>query len=112
MAFSRLQSLDHKATDVVALIESLRDLLTRTLGVQIILETILSRDSWQSITDGNQLESAVLNLAINARDAMPECGRLTIELANVTLTERDTRRTDGGDGGHYVRISVMTPARA
>ncbi len=107
LAFSRRQSLDRKATDVVPLIESMRDLLTRTLGEQITLETVLPSDSWQAITDANQLESAVLNLAINARDAMPEGGLLTIELSNVSLTERDIRRTDGGTAGDYVKISVI-----
>ena len=106
LAFSRRQSLDRKPTDVVPLIESMRDLLNRTLGEQVSLQTILPADSWQAITDTNQLESAILNLAINARDAMPEGGNLTIEVANVLLDDSDVRGISELIAGDYVRISV------
>ncbi|WP_108398653.1 PAS domain-containing hybrid sensor histidine kinase/response regulator [Devosia submarina] len=107
LAFSRRQSLDRKPTDVVPLIHSMRDLLTRTLGESISLETVLPPDSWQVITDANQLESAVLNLAINARDAMPKGGQLRIEIANVTLAEGAIPSVDGAAAGDYVRVSVI-----
>lgn len=107
LAFSRRQSLDRKPTNVVPLIESMRDLLNRTLGEQITLEITHLQDAWEAITDANQLESAVLNLAINARDAMPEGGRLTIAVVNATVTERDARNVDGARAGDYVQISVI-----
>ncbi|SHG58985.1 PAS domain S-box-containing protein [Kaistia soli DSM 19436] len=107
LAFSRRQSLDRKPTDVVPLIESMRDLLSRTLGEQISLETVLPADSWQAITDANQLENAILNLAINARDAMPEGGQLIIQVANKTLSGRDIRGIDGAVVGDYLRVSVI-----
>lgn len=107
LAFSRRQSLDRKPTDVVPLIESMRDLLNRTLGEQITLEIAQPEDAWEAITDANQLESAVLNLAINARDAMTEGGRLTIAVSNASLSERHARNVDGATPGDYVRISVI-----
>ena len=107
LAFSRRQSLDRKPTDVVPLVESMRDLLNRTLGEQITLHTVLPEDSWQAITDANQLESAVLNLVINARDAMPAGGQLTIAISNVTLGEHESRGADGASPGDYVKVSVI-----
>jgi PAS domain S-box-containing protein len=106
LAFSRRQSLDRKPTDVVPLINSMRDLLTRTLGERISLQTILPDSSWQAVTDANQLENAVLNLAINARDAMPEGGQLTIEVTNVALANAQIAGIDGLIAGDYVRVTV------
>ncbi len=106
LAFSRRQSLDPKPIDVVPLVESMRDLLTRTLGESITLETALLAGGWLAVTDANQLESAVLNLAINSRDAMPRGGRLTIEVANVSLSAAEARSTDGATAGDYVVVSV------
>ncbi|WP_263145322.1 response regulator [Pseudomonas sp. RIT-PI-AD] len=85
LAFARRQSLDNQPTDINALIDSLEDLLRRTLGERVILETRLHEGLWLTLSDTPQLESALLNLAINARDAMPEGGRLTIETGNVRL---------------------------
>ncbi|WIJ25837.1 PAS domain S-box protein [Devosia sp. RR2S18] len=107
LAFSRRQSLDRKPTDVVPLINSIRDLLTRTLGERITLQTVLPESCWRAVTDANQLESALLNLAINARDAMPDGGQLRIEVANVTFAEGITSSVDEVPVGDYLRIAVI-----
>lgn len=85
LAFSRRQSLDVRSTDINDLIQSLLDLLHRTLGDAIRIETRPAAGLWRAMTDENQLESAILNLAINARDAMPEGGVVVLSTANVTL---------------------------
>lgn len=106
LAFARRQSLDIKPNDINQLIESMEDLLRRTLGEGIELETSLAVELWAASTDGNQFESAVLNLAINARDAMPDGGRLTIETANKRIgTDRTSPRQDI-EPGDYVVVSI------
>jgi PAS domain S-box-containing protein len=97
LAFSRRQPLDPRPLDVNALVASMQDLLSRTLGEQVKLTVALAPDLWPAFSDANQLENAILNLAINARDAMPGGGALTIETENlsgsaecVALRVRDT----------------------
>jgi PAS domain S-box-containing protein len=97
LAFSRRQPLDPRPLDVNELVASMQDLLARTLGEQVKLAIVLAPDLWPASSDANQLESAILNLAINARDAMPDGGVLTIETENlgglsdcVALRVRDT----------------------
>ena len=97
LAFSRRQPLDPRPLDVNALVASMQDLLSRTLGEQVKLKVDLAPDAWLAFTDENQLENAILNLAINARDAMPRGGALTLETANapggpgfVALRVKDT----------------------
>ncbi len=102
LAFSRLQSLDPQPSDLRKLISGMSDLLHRSLGESIELETIYSGDLWQTLTDSNQLENAILNLAINARDAMPEGGRLTIEAQN-TVSRRELRQGSGRRGTGRLR---------
>jgi CheY-like chemotaxis protein len=106
LAFARRQSLDIKPHDVNLLVAGLEDLLRRTIGDDIAFETVLKPNLWPAMTDANQLENALLNLAINARDAMPEGGRLTIETANTRLEESGERLTDHVDPGDYVRVAV------
>jgi PAS domain S-box-containing protein len=106
LAFSRRQSLDSRAINVNTLVGSMEELLRRTLGERVAITLKLAADAWTAIGDANQLESAILNLAINARDAMPNGGVLTIATRNATLDKAFTR--DQGDlgPGDYVRIDV------
>lgn len=85
LAFARRQPLVPKSVDVGQLLASLEDLLRRTIGEGIELDIAVSDDLWPTLCDPNQLENALLNLAINARDAMPEGGKLTIALSNTWL---------------------------
>ena len=116
LAFGRRQSLDLQPTDVNTLVSGMEDLLQRTLGEQVSLETHLATNAWAACTDVNQLESALLNLCINARDAMPDGGKLTIETRNERLDERYAREHAEVEPGDYVALSVsdtgigMTPA--
>jgi CheY-like chemotaxis protein len=107
LAFSRRQPLDPKPVEANPLVRSMEDLLGRTLGERIALDLIQPDDLWLTICDHNQLENAILNLVINARDAMPDGGRLTIETANVTVRPDDgaARRADI-QPGDYVAVSV------
>lgn len=106
LAFSRRQSLDRRPVDVVQLVASMEDLFKRTLGEQVELLIDLHPKTLKAITDANQLESAILNLVINARDAMPDGGQLTIETTNVVLSESDLVRGDTLQPGSYVVIAV------
>ncbi len=116
LAFARRQPLDPKRVDVNRLVAGMEDLLRRTLGPAVNLEMVLAAGLWPTLSDPNQLDSAILNLAINARDAMPEGGRLTIETANAALDDAYVR-AQGAElrPGQYVAIAVtdtgtgMTP---
>ncbi|HEY0202607.1 MAG TPA: PAS domain-containing protein, partial [Acetobacteraceae bacterium] len=107
LAFARRQPLDPKPVAANRLVADMEDLLRRTLGPGIALEMVRSGGLWGTLCDPNQLESALLNLAINARDAMPEGGRLTIETANAHLDEAYAL-AQGFEvrPGQYVSISV------
>jgi len=106
LAFARRQSLDIRPNDINRLIASMEDLLDRSLGERIDLSFRLAGDLWTAFTDANQLENALLNLAINARDAMPEGGRLTIETANVHLDEAYASAHEDVQPGEYIVVSV------
>src|ERR1700686_4652841 len=105
LAFARRQPLIPKGVDVNQLVVSLEDLLRRTIGETIDLEITASDGLWWTLCDPNQLESALLNLAINARDAMPDGGKLTISTANASL-DRVTADTPALSPGDYVCIAV------
>jgi PAS domain S-box-containing protein len=106
LAFSRRQLLEPRIVDVNALLEELRRLLRRLIGEHIELDLLPAKALWPVKVDPRQFEQAVINLAVNARDAMPEGGRLTIQTSNVDL---DPAALDPGAGlkhGRYVRVSV------
>jgi PAS domain S-box-containing protein len=106
LAFSRRQSLDTRPLDVNELVGSMADLLSRSIGEGMRLVMRLADDLPVAKADANQLESAELNLAINARDAMPEGGTLTIETAVADLDARYASRHEGLKPGRYVMVSV------
>jgi PAS domain S-box-containing protein len=106
LAFARRQSLDIRPNNINLLVDNMEELLRRTLGERIELECSLFAGLWTAFTDANQLESAILNLAINARDAMPDGGRLTIETTNVHLDEAYTSLQEDMVPGDYVVIDV------
>jgi PAS domain S-box-containing protein len=106
LAFSRRQPLDAKPVSANLLVASMEDMLRRTMGEQIALDLILAPDLWPTLCDPHQLENAVLNLAINGRDAMPAGGKLTIETCNCELDERSSFWSHDMLPGSYVCISV------
>jgi CheY-like chemotaxis protein len=105
LAFARRQPLDPRPIDVNRLVTGMSELLHRTLGESITIETVLASGIWRVAVDANQLENALLNLAVNARDAMPSGGRLTIETANTFLDEAYSQ-TNEVKPGQYVLIAV------
>jgi PAS domain S-box-containing protein len=106
LAFSRRQPLDPKAVKVNPLVASMEDLLRRTLGERIRIELVLAAGLWPTLCDPNQLENAILNLCINARDAMPDGGRLTVETGNAHLDDRYAAGVRGLAPGQYACVSV------
>ncbi len=107
LAFSRQQALAPRAVNANALVAGICDLLQRTLGEQIALETILGDALWTAFVDPNQLENALINLALNARDAMPRGGKLVIETANRFLDAAAIgAMPERIASGEYVMISV------
>ena len=105
LAFSRQSPLDPKPVDASAMVSDMLDLLSRTLGEHIRIEPVLAPDLWWIEVDSNQLENALLNLSVNARDAMPGGGALVLETANVTI-DADSGRAFDIAPGDYVHISV------
>ena len=106
LAFSRRQPLEPKPLDLNVLVRDMTELLHRTLGEQIELEGVLAPRLWRIEADRNQLESAIINLAVNARDAMPGGGKLTIETANTALDESYAAIDAEVIPGQYVVVAV------
>jgi signal transduction histidine kinase len=107
LVFARRQPLQAKAVDVNRLVLDMKDLLGRTLGETVIIETTLVEELWPALADENQLENALLNLAVNARDAMPDGGRLMMETANAVLDEDYAAMNAEVNAGDYVSIAVI-----
>ncbi|XUY27389.1 PAS domain S-box protein [Agrobacterium sp. rho-8.1] len=105
LAFSRRQTLDPKPTDLNSLVIGMLELIYRSIGPSIEVETAAAQDLWTTFVDAGQLENALLNLCINARDAMPEGGKITIETGNHRLDERAARE-QGLKPGQYVSLCV------
>jgi signal transduction histidine kinase/ActR/RegA family two-component response regulator len=103
LAFARSETLTPEAVVPATLVEGMLDLLDRSIGELIQLETRLAPDSWQVWADPSQLENAILNLCVNARDAMKGSGRILIHVENIVLVEGQIAALSGGD---YVRIIV------
>jgi signal transduction histidine kinase len=106
LAFARRQPLDPKPVDANRLVASLEDLVRRTAGPAIQVETVLAGGLWPTLCDPHQLENALLNLCINARDAMPEGGRLTIETGNAHLDDAYVAAQRDVTPGQYVALCV------
>ena len=103
LAFSRTQRLQTEPTDLNALVSGMGDLLFRTIGSTVRIETVLQKELWPAMIDPSQIELVILNLAINARDAMPGGGRLTITTSNANSTDPKPAELGWGD---YVVVSV------
>jgi PAS domain S-box-containing protein len=106
LAFARRQPLEPKPINLGRLVGDMSELLRRTLGETIEIETVIAGGLWNTLADPAQVESAVLNLAINARDAMAEGGRLTLEATNAVLDEAYARRVEDVTPGQYVLLAV------
>ena len=106
LAFSRRQALDPRATDIAGLVRGMKALLRRTLGEHIDIRIVEAEGLWPALVDPPQLESAILNLCINARDAMPAGGTLTIEVANVDLDASYAEVDAELQPGPYVMVAV------
>ena len=106
LAFSRQQALSPRGLDPNRLVADMSDMLRRTLGTNIVIESVLGGGLWRVHADQGQLENAIVNLSVNGRDAMPEGGKLTIETANVYLDESYARAHGDVEAGQYVMIAI------
>ena len=105
LAFSRRQTLDPQPTNVNRLVTGMHEMIQRTVGPAIPVEVVGASGLWPALVDASQLENALLNLCINARDAMPDGGRITVETANKWLDDRAARKHDIPEG-QYLSLCV------
>src|SRR6185437_1397260 len=106
LAFARKQPLDPRPLAPAKLVAGMTELLRQALGDGVLVETVLADDLWPISADQNQLETAILNLAVNARDAMPAGGRFTLEIADVVLDDAYTATNAEVQPGQYVMIAL------
>lgn len=106
LAFARRQALKPRPINLNQLITGMEDLIRRTLAEAIEIEMVLAAGLWPTLADSSQVENTLINLAINARDAMPNGGKLMIETANIQLDEEYAARHDDVTPGHYVVLAV------
>ena len=106
LAFSRQQPLAPQPIDANKLVGSMSELLRRTIGEHLQVETVLAGGLWRTFVDPNQLENAIVNLCVNARDAMPDGGKLTIETGNAHLDDTYAASHAEVEAGQYVAICV------
>ena len=106
LAFARRQALDPRSTNLGRMVHEMTDLLRRTLGERIEVESMVAGGLWNTMVDRSQVENAILNLAINARDAMPDGGKLTIEVANAFLDDTYAAQHSEVVAGQYVMLAI------
>jgi len=106
LTFSRKQTLSPKRTDINTLVAGTGQLLRRTLGEHIEIQSVLADDLWATSVDRAELESALVNLCVNARDAMPDGGKLLIETRNVTLDDDYVARNPDAATGDYAMLAI------
>jgi len=111
LAFARRQTLDPRSTNLGGLLRDMTELLHRTLGEHVEVEAIVAGGLWNSLVDRGQVENAILNLAINGRDAMPEGGKLTVELSNAYLDDSYASQHADVTPGQYVLLAVTDTGR-
>ena len=107
LAFARRQTLQSKPIHLAKLLQGLANLLRRTIGEEISVEIVAPSECWPVMADAGQLENAILNLALNARDAMPEGGKLTIACSNVSLDASDPTQNPEALAGEFVMLLVI-----